>query len=112
MPVVIAFTLTALLAMVVNSWFLVRSFRKRKALRELVSRGEVPPDEAPDLNRVAAAFVQIWIAILAVDIILVIAGIGILEGDGRVFGYLLSVVPAAHVIYGVIALRSFADRSS
>lgn len=100
MPITTAFTLTASLALIVNSLFLLRAIQRVQALNVLAQNGS--------LRRIAWAFVQIWITMIVIDVFMILAGVGILSGGGgRVLGYLLAAIPVAHVLYGVFALRGF-----
>lgn len=97
MPITTTFTITALMAVAVNALFLVRAFR-RKAL--IIRAEELDVEVA----MVASSLIRIWITILAADLLMLAAGIGILTGH-RELGYLLAVAPLASTIIGLFALK-------
>lgn len=102
MPITEAFTATAFAATMLNAWFLGRMWRQRQA-QQVHQRqtGENGP-----LGKIAVTFVQVWSAILFADLLVLVAGIGILTGH-RPFGYLLALMPLASTAVGFLALRGF-----
>lgn len=98
MPITLAFTATATVALFFNGWVLLRAIRQRRQYLRGGDNGR--------LGQIANAFVQVWVAIFASDLMMVLAGIGILVGF-RPFGYLLALVPLVSAIVGIFALRGF-----
>ena len=86
------------MAFAFNSWFLVRSWKRRARQRKSGEDGQ--------LGRLAAAFVQVWAALVAADAAVLLAGAGLLTGH-RPFGYLLALMPLISILVGVFALRGF-----
>lgn len=102
MPITEAFTTSAAIATILNAWFLGRMLRQRQVQQDHEKRtGENGP-----LGRIAVTFVQVWSAILLSDLLVLVAGIGILTGH-RPFGYLLALMPLASSAVGLLALRGF-----
>lgn len=98
MPISVAFTFTAILAGLANLWFLWRAISQRRNLKASGQNGQ--------LARIAVAFVQVWSLILLADVLMLVAGIGILTGF-RPAGYMLAVVPLMSLLVGISALRGF-----
>lgn len=98
MPISLAFTFTAIVAGVFNLWFLWRAIKQRRDLKASGENGQ--------LARIAVAFVQVWSLILLADVLMILAGIGILTGF-RPAGYMLAVVPVMSLLVGISALRGF-----
>lgn len=96
MPITVAFTLTGFLAALFNCWFLLRAIRKRKNLDDSGLDGE--------LKLIANTLVGIWAIIFAADIMIFVAGAGILGGH-RELGYLIAVSPIASTFIGILAIR-------
>jgi len=98
MPITVAFTTTALVALVFNTWFMTKAIRQKQALTESGENGK--------LRIIANTFIQVWTAIILVDLLIIISGLGILTGH-RELGYLLATVPIGSVFIGVFAIRGF-----
>lgn len=96
MPITIAFTVSSAFAVIVNALVLVILHRYGQRLRERHLNGR--------LAKITRAVTVIWLAILVEDLMMIIAGIGILGGV-RVLGFLLAGVPLVSVLIGVVALR-------
>jgi hypothetical protein len=96
MPIVTAFTISSIFAVVVNTLFLLRTLEKKEQLRVQKLNGE--------LAKVANTFVNLWIIILTSDLLVLIAGVGLLTGV-RWLGYLLAAIPLASTLVGVFALK-------
>lgn len=103
MPITVAFTLSAAIAICLNSLFLRQAIERVRALFALERNG--------GLRQVGIAFVQIWITMITVEVFMVLSGVGILSGHARPFGYLLAAIPVAHVMYGLFALYGFRSRA-
>lgn len=102
MPITEAFTVSAAAATILNAWFLRRMWRQRQAQRA----HEKQTGENGPIRRIAVTFVRVWSAILLADLLVLVAGIGILTGH-RPFGYLLALMPLASSAVGLLALHGF-----
>jgi hypothetical protein len=107
-PITILYTLTATVAVFFNAWFLLRAWRRREdILHDLC----LLASDRKRLRGVATGFVQIWAAILLSDLLMAVAGLGIiLAGMTHTaglhnIGYLLALVPLVSVVVAVLALR-------
>lgn len=96
MPVTVAFTITSLVALVFNVWFMMTAIRQR---RRLIASGQ-----NGKMKIIANAFIQVWTAILIIDLVMILSGLGILAGH-REFGYLIATVPICSLMVGVFAVR-------
>lgn len=95
MPIPIAFTITALIAVVVHSFYLRRVRRRER---------EVSRQKKVGLQRTAIALVGVEITRLFINLVLVISGIGILIGF-RSTAYLIAFIPLLSIVSSFQALR-------
>lgn len=97
MFITLAYTVSSASAMAVNALFLtIVVQRDRRRRRDPLLRVR--------LSSVSTAFVLIWLAIVAEDLMMVGAGAGILAGYVG-FGYLLAAMPLISLLVGIVALR-------
>lgn len=102
MPVAIAFTVTAAVAVLVHSWYLRRVYRNRERVIHSAQNGGA--------RRWANAFVNVESTRFVINACVLLAGFGALSdpaSPGRLLVWLLAAIPVISIASSTLALWGF-----